>query len=119
MGCASAKPADSVAKQVSQLSINQSASGQDTASSQPTQMVSVLSVQSSKQKGNQQPGQNKKKGKNNCKGGNRNKNDNNNGKNAHDAGGDKQAKCKVKFPCKLCTEDHLTCALVSMKPRDS
>ena len=35
VGCASAKPADSVAKQVSQLSINQSASGQATNSSQP------------------------------------------------------------------------------------
>ena len=47
VGCASAKPVDSVAKQFSQLSINQSASGQATAPSQPTQMLSVLSVQSS------------------------------------------------------------------------
>ena len=47
VGYASAKPADSVAKQVSQLSLNQSALGQDTASSQPTQTVNVLSVQSS------------------------------------------------------------------------
>ena len=23
-------------------------------------------------------------------------------------GGDKQPKCKVKFPCKLCKDDHLT-----------
>ena len=52
VGCASAIPADSVAKQVSQLSHNQSASGQATASSQPTQTVNVLSVQSSEQKGN-------------------------------------------------------------------
>ena len=52
VGCASVKPADSVAKQVSQLSINQSASGQATASSQPSQMVSVLSMQSLDQKGN-------------------------------------------------------------------
>ena len=35
VGCASVKPTDSVAKQVSQLSLNQSASGQATASSQP------------------------------------------------------------------------------------
>ena len=55
VGCASAKPADSVAKQVSQLSINQSTSGQATASSQPAQTASVLSVQSSNQKGNQEP----------------------------------------------------------------
>ena len=47
VGCASAKPTDLVAKQVSQLSISQSALGQVTTSSQPTQTVSVLSVQSS------------------------------------------------------------------------
>ena len=35
VGCASAKPTDSVAKQVSQLSINQYTSGQATDSSQP------------------------------------------------------------------------------------
>ena len=45
VGCASAKPADLIAKQVSQLSIKQSASGQATDSSQPAQMPSVLSVQ--------------------------------------------------------------------------
>ena len=37
VGCVSDKPMDSVAKQVSQLSINQSASGQATSFSQPTQ----------------------------------------------------------------------------------
>ena len=68
VGCISAKPVDSIVKQVIQLSINQSASGQATTSSQPTQSVSVLSVQASDQKGNQQPGRNKKKGKNNRKG---------------------------------------------------
>ena len=36
VGCISAKPVDSIVKQVIQLSINQSASGQATASSQPT-----------------------------------------------------------------------------------
>ena len=46
VGCASAKPTDSVAKQVSQLSINQSASRQAMASSQPAQMVSVVFMQS-------------------------------------------------------------------------
>ena len=65
-------------------------------------------MQSSDQKGNQQPRWNKKKGKNNCKGGNRNENANNNDKNACSAGGDKQAKRKFKFSCKLCKEDHLT-----------
>ena len=57
---------------------------------------------------NCQTRRNKKKGKNNCKGGNKNENDNFNDKNALNARGDKQSKCKVKFPCKLCKEDHLT-----------
>ena len=88
MGCASAKPVDSVAKQVSQLSLNQSASGQATNSSQPTQTSNVLSVQSSDQKGNQQPGPNRKKGKNNNrKGGNKNENASNNDKNGKNVGG--------------------------------
>ena len=120
VGCTSTKLADSVVKQVIQLSINQSALRQATTLSQPTQMVSVLSVQSSDQKSNQQPEQNKKKGKNNRKGGNRNENANNNGKNAHDARGDKQAKHKVKFlAISVRKITSLTCALVSMKPRDS
>ena len=49
VGCASEKPMDLVAKQVIQLSINQSSLGQATASSLPAQMASVLSVQSSDQ----------------------------------------------------------------------
>ena len=102
------KLAESVTKQVSQLSINQSMSGQATASSQPTQMVSVISIQSSDQKGNQQPGRNRKKGKNNRKGGNKNKNANFNDKNDCNDGGDTQSKRKVMFPCKLCKDDHLT-----------
>ena len=73
-----------------------------------TQSINVLSVHSSNQMGNQQLERNKKKGKNNRKGGNRNENANNNDKNAHNAGGDKQVKRKVKFPYKLCKEDHLT-----------
>ena len=71
-------------------------------------MASVLSIQSLDQKGNQQPRRNKKKGKNNHKGGNRNENVNYNDKNARNARGDKQYKRKVKFPCKLCKDDHLT-----------
>ena len=47
VGCTSAKPVDSVVKQVIQLSINQSALGQAMASSKSTQTVSVLSMQSS------------------------------------------------------------------------
>ena len=110
VGCASKKPTGSIAKQVAQLSINQSALGQATASSHPAQMENVLAVQSSDQKGNQQPRRNRKKGKNNNnkKGGNKNENANNNDKNNKNAGGDKQNKHKVKFPCKLCKDDHLT-----------
>ena len=93
---------------MNQFSINQSASRQATNSSQPTQTASVLSAQLSDQKGNQQLGRNKKKGKKNRKGGNRNENANSNDKNARNVGGDKHPKHKVKFPCKLCKDDHLT-----------
>ena len=65
-------------------------------------------MQSSDQKGNQQPRRNRKKGKNNHKGGNKNENANSNDNNGRNAGGDRQAKCKVKFPCNLCKDDHLT-----------
>ena len=78
------------------------------ALSQPTQSVSVLSVQSSDQKGNQQPRRNKKKGKNNRKGGNKNENANFNDKNECNNWGDRQSKRKVEFPCKLSKDDHLT-----------
>ena len=88
VGCTSAKPVDLVLQQVIQLSINQSTLGQATTPSQPTQMESVLSVQSLDQKGNQQPERNKK-GTNNRKGGNRNENANSNDKNARNARGDK------------------------------
>ena len=71
-------------------------------------MESVLSVLSSDQNGNQQPGRNKKKGKNNRKGGNNNENAYSNDKNSWNFGGEKYPKCKVKFPCKLCKDDHLT-----------
>ena len=37
------------------------------------------------------------------------KNANNNDKNMNNVGGDKQPKPKVKFPCKLCKDDHLSC----------
>ena len=35
-------------------------------------------------------------------------NSNSNDKNARNDRGDKHPKCKVKFPCKLCKDDHLT-----------
>ena len=84
--------------------------GQATGLSLPTQSVNVLSVQSLNPKGNQQLGRNKKKGKNNNKGGNNNNNGANdkNNNNNNNYGGDKKSKQKVKFPCKLCRDDHLT-----------
>ena len=83
-------------------------------------MVSVLSVQSSDQKGNQQPGWNKKKGKNNRKGGNRNENANNDDKNARNAGGTSKINLRLNSlaSCvRMITS--LTCSLISMKPQDS
>ena len=87
VGSTSTKPPDLVVKQVIQLLINQSTSGQATALSQPTQSTNVIFVQSLNPKGNQQLGRNKKKGKNNHKGGNKNENYNFNDKNARNAGG--------------------------------
>ena len=59
--------------------------------------------------GSQQPGGNKKKGRNNRKGGkNGNKAKDNNEKTGSNAGEGKREKCKVKFPIKICTDDHLT-----------
>jgi hypothetical protein len=69
-------------------------------------------VQSSKNpNGNQQLGENKKKGRNNCKGGKNNnkpKDNGNNEKMNNNAGEGKRERCKVKFPCNICTDDHLT-----------
>ena len=64
-------------------------------------------MQSSNPKVNQQPGRNKKKGKNNRKGGNKNDNETND-KKMNNARGDKNPNQKVKFPSKLCKDDHLT-----------
>jgi hypothetical protein len=61
--------------------------------------------------GDQQLDGNKRKGQKNHKGGrngNKPKDKYNNGKHNDNAGEGKKEKCKVKFPCKLCTDDHLT-----------
>ena len=120
VGCTSAKPADSVAKQVIQLPINQSMLGQATASSQPTQTVNVHDVQSSEQKGNQKPGWNRKKGKNNKNCGNKNENANNNDKNNKNVGGTRKISVRLSFLAsyvRMITS--LTCALGWMKLRSS
>ena len=56
-------------------------------------------------KGTQQPGGKNKKGKDK-KGGEKNKNKN--VKSDANVGGAKKEKKKVKFPCKICSDDHLT-----------
>jgi hypothetical protein len=70
-------------------------------------------MQSSKNpNGKQQPNGNKRKGRNNHKGGKNNNNKPkekyNNGKHNDNAGEGNKEKCNVKFPCKLCIDDHLT-----------
>ena len=83
-------------------------------------MMSVLLVQSSVQKGNQQPKRNRKKGKNNRKGGNRNENANTMTRIPEMLGGTSNLNVSLNFLAsyvRMITS--LTCALVSMKPRDS
>jgi hypothetical protein len=75
--------------------------------------MDVHSVQSStRPNGNQQPGQNKKKQhNNNHKGRNNNNKPKENGNNErmnNNVGEGKKERCNVKFPCNLCTNDHLT-----------
>ena len=82
-------------------------------SSKPTQSANGHSVQLSKNpNGDQQPDGNKRKGQNNRKGGKNNNNKPkdkyNNGKQNDIVGEGRKEKRKVKFPCKLCTNDHLT-----------
>jgi hypothetical protein len=81
-----------------------------SGSSKHTQSEDVHSVQSSKNpNGDQQPDGNNKKGRNNHRGGkNKPKDKSNNGKQNDSDGECMEEKSKVKFPCKLCMDDHLT-----------
>jgi hypothetical protein len=83
-----------------QLSIQQTVANQTPSLVAPaTQMSDVQSVHSMNQKGNQQSkGKRKSKGKKG-KGDKKDVNNSDKGKNE---------KRKVKFPCKLCMDDHLT-----------
>jgi hypothetical protein len=111
IGSANVKYVDSVTNQLKEFPLSQSIRGPASfVSSNPTQSTDVHLVQSSANpNGNQQPGGNKKKGRNNCKGGkNGNKPKENNENMGSNDGEGKKEKCKVKFPCKLCTDDHLT-----------
>jgi hypothetical protein len=114
LGSANVKSADSVKNHLRELSLNQSAGGMTSfVSFNPTHSMDVHSMQSSiGPNGNQQPDENKKKGcNNNHKGGKNNNNPKDNGNNEktnNNVGEGKKERHKVKFPCKLCTDDHLT-----------
>jgi hypothetical protein len=82
-------------------------------SSNPTQSVDVHSLQSSTDaNGNQQPGESKNKWRNNNRKGGKNnnkpKNNGNNEKMNNNVGEGKKEKRKMKFPCILCIDDHLS-----------
>jgi hypothetical protein len=97
--------------QLKELSLRQPVGGlASSLSSNPTHSTDVHSVQSSTNpNGIQPPRGNKKKGHNNRKDGkNGNKSKDNNEKTGNSAREGKREKRKVKFPCKICTDDHLT-----------
>jgi hypothetical protein len=107
------KSTDLVTNHLKELSLNQSVGGKVLfVSSNTTQLMDVHSVQlSTTPNGNQQPGGNKKKGHNsNRKGGKNNKpkDNGNNDKMNNNVGEGKKERQKVKFPYKLCTNNHLT-----------
>jgi hypothetical protein len=114
VGSANVKSADSVTIHLKELSLKKFAGGPTSSvSSNPTQSTDVHSVQSSTDpNGNHQPGRNKKKGRNNNRKGGKNNNkpkDNSNiERTNNNASEGKKERCKVKFPCKICTDDHLT-----------
>jgi hypothetical protein len=68
-------------------------------------------VQSTSPKDTQQPGGKNKKGKDKKGGGNNNENY----KSDANVGGAKKEKKKVKFPCNICSEYHLTHEFPKMK----
>jgi hypothetical protein len=113
VGSANVKSTDMVKNQLKELSLSQSVGGTTSfVSSNPTHSEDVHSVQSLKNPyGNQQQGGNNKKGRNKRKGGkngNKPKDNNNNEKTGSNFGEGKREKCKVNFPCNICTYDHLT-----------
>jgi hypothetical protein len=114
VGSNNVKSVDLVTIHLKYLSLNQSTRGPTSSvSSNPTKSTDVHSVQSSTNlNGNQQPGGNKKKiCNNNCKGGKNNnkpKDNGNNEKTNNNVGEGKKERNNVKFPYKICKNDHLT-----------
>jgi hypothetical protein len=99
VGSAQTKPAEKLTKQLQQLSIQHTTTNQTTSLvATPTKMSEVHTMQSTNPKATKQPEGKKKqqkKGK-----GDKKPNDN--------VGGDNTEKQKVRYPCNLCAEDHLT-----------
>jgi hypothetical protein len=114
VGSANMKSSELVTSQLKYLSLNLSVEGPSSSVySTPSQLVDVHFVQSSTNlNDNKQPGGNKKKGRgNNHRGGNNNnkpKDNGNNEKSNYNVGKGKKERRKVNFPCKICTDDHLT-----------
>jgi hypothetical protein len=107
---------DLVTNQLKELSLRQFVKGQaSSVSSTPTQLMDFHYVQSSSNpNGNHQLGGNKRKGRGNNRKCGRNNNNNkpkdnaNNDISNNNVGEGKKEKRKVNFPCKICTDDHLT-----------
>jgi hypothetical protein len=100
VGSTQRKPTDQLTNQLQQLSIQQTVANQTPSSASPvTQTSDVHSVQSTNPKGNQQT-EGKRKSKNKKGKGDK--------KVVNNVGEGKNEKRKVKFLCKLCTDDHLT-----------
>jgi hypothetical protein len=114
VGFASVKSTNLMTRHLKELSLNRSTGGPNSSvSSSPTQLEYVHYVKASTNpNGNQQPGKNKKKGNNNNhKGGENNNKPKDNGNNErtnNNASEGKKERCKVKFPYKLCIDNHLT-----------
>jgi hypothetical protein len=99
VGSTQTKPAEQLTKQLQQLSIQHSTASQTPAlAAPPTQTSEVHSIQMTNPKATQQPKGKKKQ----CKKGKGDK------KPTDNAGEGTTEKRKVRYPCNLCAEDHLT-----------
>jgi hypothetical protein len=100
VGSTQGNSTDLLSNQLQQLSIQQTVASQTSSLVvPPTQTSDVHSVQSTNPKANQQPEGKKKQWNKKGKG---------EKKATNNVGGGKMEKRKSKYPCNLCTEDHLT-----------
>jgi hypothetical protein len=99
VGLAQTKPIEKLTKQLQKFSIQHTTANQTTVlDAPPTQMSDVHTVKSKNPKATQQPEGKKKQHK-------KGKGDK---KPTNNAGGGTTEKRKVRYPCNLCAEDHLT-----------